>query len=150
VVKPNRVIDTPVSSPDLFPTLLDVVGAHPQPGQILDGVSLVPLFKGDSLPERPLYWHYPHYGNQGGAPSAAIRRGDWKLIEWFEDNRVELFNLKDDPGERTDRAATEPARAKQLRDELHAWQKQVGAKLPVPNPDYDPAKPRARAAVQKK
>src|SRR5690606_36872893 len=92
-VKPGSVVSTPVSSPDFFPTLLEAVGATPPPGQILDGVSLMPLFEGGALPERALYWHYPHYGNQGGAPFAAIRRGDWKLIEWLEDQRVEVFDV---------------------------------------------------------
>lgn len=84
------------------------------------------------------------------APGAAIRRGDWKLIEWFEDNRAELYNLKDDLGEQTDLAAKEPQLVQKLRDELHAWQKQVGAKLPTPNLNYDPTKTSGRAAVRKK
>jgi arylsulfatase A-like enzyme len=150
VVKPGRVIETPVSSPDLFPTLLEVAGKKPEAGQTLDGLSLVPLFRGESLPERALFWHYPHYGNQGGAPGAAIRRGDWKLIEWFEDNRAELFNLKTDLGEQTDLSAKDPERMQKMRDELHAWQKQVGAKLPTPNSNFNPAKPSGRAAVRKK
>ena len=150
VVKPGSVVSTPVSSPDFFPTLLEVAGLQPQPGQVLDGVSLVPVFKGGTLPERALFWHYPHYGNQGGAPSAAIRRGDWKLIEWYEDRRIELFNLARDLGEQTDLAPTEPARAAALRAELHAWQQQVGAKFPIPNPNYDPAKPNGRFAARQR
>ena len=71
-----------------------------RPDSPTDGRSLLPLFRGETVPERPLFWHYPHYGNQGGAPGAAIRRGDWKLIEWFEDQRVELFNLAADLGEK--------------------------------------------------
>jgi len=146
VVKAGSVVNTPVSSPDFFPTLLEAAGAKPPPGQVLDGVSLVPLFKGGTLPERALFWHYPHYGNQGGAPGAAIRRGEWKLIEWQEDRRVELFNLAQDLGEKQDLAVKEPERVAQLRDELHAWQKQVGAKFPTPNANYDPDKPSGRAA----
>jgi arylsulfatase A-like enzyme len=149
VTKPGSVIATPVSSPDFFPTFLEAAGAKPAPGQVLDGRSLVGVLKGGALPERALFWHYPHYGNQGGAPAAAVRRGDWKLIEWQEDNRVELFNLAQDLGEKTDLAAREPARVAKLRDELHAWQKQVGAKFPIPNPDYDAAKPSGRASVRK-
>jgi arylsulfatase A-like enzyme len=145
VVKPGLIIDTPVSSPDFFPTLLEAAAVKPQPGQKLDGVSLLPVFKGGTLPERPLFWHYPHYGNQGGAPGAAIRRGDWKLIEWFEDRRVELFNLAADLGETTDLSRIEIARADALRAELHAWQKQVEAKLPASNASYDPAQPSGRA-----
>lgn len=146
VVKPGSLITTPVSSPDFFPTLLEVAGTTPQPGQTIDGTSLVPLLKGGTVPERALFWHYPHYGNQGGAPGAAIRRGDWKLIEWAEDNRAELFNLAQDLGEKTNLAAQEPKRAAQLRAELVAWQKQVGAMFSTPNLNYDPAKPSGRAA----
>jgi arylsulfatase A-like enzyme len=144
VVKPGSVITTPVSSPDFFPTLLEAAGAKPKPGQTLDGTSLVPLLRGGALPERALFWHYPHYGNQGGAPSAAVRRGDWKLIEWQEDNRAELFNLTTDLGEQTDLAAKEPQRVAQLRAELSGWQKRVGAKFPIPNPNYDTSKPSGR------
>jgi len=146
VVKPGSVINTPVSSPDFFPTLLEAAAAKPQPGQVLDGTSLVPLLKGGSIPERALFWHYPHYGNQGGAPGAAVRHGDWKLIDWAEDNRAELFNLAEDIGERNNLADKEPQRVIQLRAELAAWQKQVGAKFPIPNPNFNPAKPNGRAA----
>ncbi len=146
VVTPGQVIVTPVSSPDFFPTLLDATATKPTSGQTLDGLSLVPLLQGQSLPERPLFWHYPHYGNQGGAPSAAIRRGDWKLIQWFEDDRFELFNLAMDIGEQIDVAGQEPQRVAQLRNELHEWQMEVGAKFPLPNPDYDADKPSGRAA----
>lgn len=148
VVKPGSLVSAPVSSPDLFPTLLEVAGAKPQPGQTLDGTSLLPLLRGGTLPERALFWHYPHYGNQGGAPSAAVRRGDWKLIEWQEDDRAELFNLAADLGEKADLAAKEPQRVAQLRAELHEWQKQVGAKFPMPNPNYDPAKRSGRYAAR--
>jgi len=146
VVKPGAVIGAPVSSPDFFSTLLEAAGAMPQPGQTLDGTSLMPAFKGGTLPERGLFWHYPHYGNQGGAPAAAVRRGDWKLIEWLEDGRVELFNLAQDLGEQTDLAARESQRVGQLLAELHAWQKQVGAKFPAKNTTYDPAQQSGRAA----
>ena len=146
VVPPGRVTGTPVSSPDFFATLLEAAGAPPQAHQTLDGTSLLPVFKGGSLPERALFWHYPHYGNQGGAPAAAIRRGDWKLIEWAEDQRVELFNLRTGLSEQTNLSGDQPRRAAQLLNELHAWQKQTGSKFPTPNPDYDPAKPSGRAA----
>jgi arylsulfatase A-like enzyme len=146
VVKPGSVVRTPVSSPDFFPTFLEVTGAKPQPGQVLDGLSLMPVFAGGDLPERALFWHYPHYGNQGGAPSAAIRRGDWKLIEWLEDQRVELFNVSTDIGEQTDRSKERPDLTDKLRGELRALQKTVGAKFPSPNPNYDPAQPSGRAA----
>lgn len=146
VVAPGRVLGTPVSSPDLLPTLLDATGVPLPPGQPRDGLSLLRLFRGEVVPERSLFWHYPHYGNQGGAPGAAIRRGDWKLLEWFEDRRIELYNVAADAGETTDLAQQEFTRADALRAELHAWQQQVGARFPAPNPAYDLAKPSGRFA----
>jgi arylsulfatase A-like enzyme len=144
--KAGSVISAPVSSPDFFPTLLEAAGTKPVSGQVMDGTSLLPLLAGKKAQERALFWHYPHYGNQGGAPGAAIRRGDWKLIEWYEDNSVELYNVVKDIGETKDLAKAEPARAKALRNELHEWQQQVGAKLPSTNASYDSAKPNGRAA----
>jgi arylsulfatase A-like enzyme len=148
VVKTGSVVSTPVSSPDFLPTFLDATESEPPPSPIIDGVSFLPLLRGGTLPERACFWHYPHYGNQGGAPSAAIRRGHWKLIEWFEDQRVELFNLATDLGETTELARKEIARADALRAELRAWQEQVGARFPSPNPNYDATKPSGRSAVR--
>jgi arylsulfatase A-like enzyme len=148
VVAAGRTIETPVTSPDFFPTFLEVAGARPASRQMLDGVSLMPLFRGQTLPERALYWHYPHYGNQGGAPGAAIRRGRWKLIEWFEDQRVELFDLAADPGEQNNLANRDPERAATLRAELQAWQKSVSVRYPTPNPRFDPAQPSGRASAR--
>lgn len=147
----GAVVETPVTSPDLLPTVLDAAAirtgrdATPTP---IDGVSLLPLLRGTAVPERPLFWHYAHYGNQGGAPAAAMRRGDWKLVEWLEDGRVELFNVADDPGETKDLAAREPQRVSRLRGELVAWQREVGARMPTANPRYDPAAPSGRAATR--
>lgn len=149
VARAGGVIHTPVSSPDFLPTLIEAAGGNGHPGQTLDGKSLVPLLQGASLPDRALCWHYPHYGNQGGAPGAAIRHGDWKLIEWLEDGRIELFHLATDVGEQRDQASREPQRVAQLRRELHAWQTEVGARFPSANPDYDSAKPSGRAAARK-
>jgi arylsulfatase A-like enzyme len=146
VTTPGAVIATPVSSPDYFPTLLEAAGTKPAPGQRLDGVSLVPILRGQPAPDRALFWHYPHYGNQGGAPSAAIRRGPWKLIHWFEDDRVELFNLTNDVAESNDVAAREATRVAALKSELAAWQREVGAKFPIRNTSYDPVKPSGRAS----
>jgi arylsulfatase A-like enzyme len=146
VVKQGSVISTPVSSPDFFPTLLEAAGAQPEPGQKLDGVSLVPVLKGGSLPERALFWHYPHYGNQGGAPGAAIRRGDWKLIEWFEDQRVELYNVKEDISEKHDLASEQPGLADRLRAELRGMQQDTGSVFPKPNPNFRVDLPSGRSA----
>lgn len=148
VVKPGMEVSTPVCSPDLMPTLLEVAGASPPESHALDGHSIVPLLRGESLAERPLFWHYPHYGNQGGAPGAAIRIGDWKLIEWYEDDRVQLFNLANDLSEQTDLAASEPDRVQSLRAKLHVWQKEVGAKFPAANGGFDPNKKSGRYAAR--
>jgi arylsulfatase A-like enzyme len=148
VIQPGSVSRAPVSSPDFFPTLVEVAEVPSTHDLLLDGVSLMPAFRGGSLPERALFWHYPHYGNQGGAPSAAIRRGDWKLIEWMEDQRVELFHLASDLGEEIDLYREQPRRADELRAELRAWQKEVGARFPTPNPHFDPARPSGRDAAR--
>lgn len=141
----GSVSDLPITSPDWLPTILDAAGLPAADG--VDGVSLWGAMTAkEAPPARPLFWHYPHYGNQGGEPGAAIRDGDWKLIEWFDDGRSELFDLAADPGETTDLAAREPERVAALRTQLHAWQREVGAVATAPNPAYDPAGPDGRAA----
>nr|WP_206170896.1 sulfatase [Phragmitibacter flavus] len=146
VIKAGEVNDTPVSSPDFFATLMEASGATLDTNPVLDGVSLVPLFKGESLTSRPLFWHYPHYGNQGSAPASAVRLGDWKLIEWLEDGRMELFNLKDDLSETNDLAGAQPDRVKELKAKLDEWIKEVGGLMPAKNPGYDESKPDGREA----
>ncbi len=137
VVKPGSQSAAPVISTDYFPTVLAMCGLEQHPEWHRDGISIVPALKQTGeLPPRPLYWHYPHYGNQGGIPGGAIHDGDWKLIEFFEDNHVELYNLADDPLEDHDLAAAEPDQAAQLRGKLHAWRSSVEAKMPSPNPNY--------------
>lgn len=146
VVKAGAVIDTPVCHVDYLPTVLSAT--QTKSAAKLDGVSLLPLFEGKGLlPERALCWHYPHYGNQGGAPGAAIRRGDWKLIQWFEKpDDLELYHLRDDLSETKNLATQEPERVKAMLAELQAWQKDVGAVMPTKNPAYDASKPNGRGA----
>jgi len=148
VTKPGTTCDTPVISTDYYPTLLELAGLPLKPEQHLDGMSLVPLLKGGSLDRgKPLFWHYPHYGNQGGAPHGVIREGDWKLIEWYEDGSLELYNLSKDIGEKENIATQNPDQVKKLFEKLRAWRKDVNAVMPTPNPDYDPnAKPAAKKA----
>jgi arylsulfatase A-like enzyme len=137
VVAADSTSDTPILLTDLFPTLLEAVGVDPAEAVgPLDGISLLKLFRGESLPDRTLYWHFPNYTNQGGRPAGAIRDGDWKLIENFEDNSVELFNLSKDRSETKNIAASESTRAADLRDKLHTWRAKVGAHMPAPNPDF--------------
>jgi arylsulfatase A-like enzyme len=129
------VIDAPVMSTDFYPTILDMTGTTLLPSQHIDGVSLAPLLRGDgALPERALYWHYPHYGNQGSLPSAAIREGPYKLISFYEDDRIELYNLDEDVGEQVNLAAKLPDKAKALQGKLHDWQEALDAKVPSINP----------------
>jgi len=143
VVKPGSVCQVPVSSVDHFPTMLELAGARPDAAHPVDGRSLAPLLKqGGSrqLENRPLFWHYPHYSNQGGVPSAAVRLGDYKLIEFYEDGRLELFNLADDIGERKNLVKKQPKKAAELHELLKKWRASVDAAMPQLNPNYDPAK----------
>ena len=87
-----------------------------------------------------LYWHYPHYHPGGATPYGAIRQGDWRLVEFYEDDRVELYDLKSDVGESKDLAAEKPEKARELRRKLAEWRKSVGAQMPSPNPNYEPSK----------
>lgn len=122
--------DLPVVTPDLYATAAEYAGVKLPAGVAIDGRSLVSLLRGGAGPARDaLYWHYPHYSNQGGFPGGAIRVGDWKLVENYENGAVELYNLKQDVGEKTDLAASEPVRVRDLRAKLHAWYREVGAKF---------------------
>ncbi len=145
MTKPGSTCDVPVTSTDFYPTILQLAGLPLNPGQHCDGTSLVPLLEGKPLARGPIFWHYPHYSNQGGAPAGAIRDGDWKLVEWFEDGRLELFNLRDDIGEKNNLAAANPEKTNELHEKLVSWRKDVQAVMPKPNPDYDPAKPAAKS-----
>ena len=119
-----------------------LAGAEPKLGHVLDGTSITTLLFGDGQvgkrpPRKPIYWHFPGYlgAGKGGwrtTPAGAIRSGDWKLIEFFETGKVELYNLKDDVSEKTDLAAKMPERAKSLRDDLALWRKSVNAPMPEP------------------
>jgi arylsulfatase A-like enzyme len=137
VVQPGTKCDTPVVLTDLVPTLLEAAGVNlARTVGPLDGVSLIALLKGGALPDRSLYWHFPNYTNQGSRPAGAVRRGDWKLIEQFEDGSLELYHLADDLGETRNLAAVHPDRAAEMRAELAAWRQRVGAQMPTPNPNF--------------
>jgi arylsulfatase A-like enzyme len=137
VTKGGKVVDDPVCSIDFFPTFCDAAGV---PHGAVDGVSIRNILAGKHTPERPLFWHYPHYSDQGGVPSGAVRLGNWKLIEFFEDGRLELFNLENDLGERRNLVKREVGRAKHLHGLLRDWRKSVNASMPKPNLSYDPAR----------
>lgn len=140
VIQPGVTSSVPVISIDFYPTLLELAGLQDAPGHVLDGESLAPLLKGQGgLKRDTLFWHYPHYHPGGAKPYSAVREGDWRLVQFFETDAVELYNLKNDPLEQRNLASTEPAKAAALRKKLEGWRQQVKAQLPTPNPAYDPA-----------
>jgi arylsulfatase A-like enzyme len=140
-IKPGVTCDEPITSVDLYPTLLAVAGAKHSEGYLLDGTSFTPQLFGNGDPiqgqsRSPLYWHFPGYLGSGKdvwrtTPAGSIRAGDWKLIEFFETGKAELYNLWDDVGEKTDLAARMPEKAKELREMLAAWRKKVNAPMPT-------------------
>ena len=134
----NKVCDVPVISTDFYPTILEMLGLPQQPEQHADGVSIVPLVKGaKKLGREAIYWHFPHYSNHGmQSPGGAIRAGDYKLLEYFENGTVQLFNLRIDIGEQNNLSKTEPEKAAELRSMLHTWRQDVSARMMKPNPDY--------------
>lgn len=136
----GTINETPVISTDLYPTLLDLAGLPLKPEEHVDGASLVPLLTGGTLAERPFFWHYPHYGNQGGEPSSVIRRGNLKLIHYWEDGRDELYDVASDVSEQNDLSTAQPEIARAMREQLLQWLKSVGARTPAPDPVYDAAK----------
>ena len=131
----HRWCDSPTTTPDWYPTFLELAGLPPQPQQHQDGVSIAPLLRGDTMEERPLFWHYPHYGNQGGQPMAAVRRGNYKLLKFFEDNHTELYDLSQDIAESFNLTSELPDLANELETLLDAWIQEVGGIVPQPNPD---------------
>lgn len=154
VIPAGKTCATPIISVDFYPTFLEAAGAAPPKDYVLDGRSLLPLLKGSAglrasgeepAPDRALFWHFPGYLGQGAgawrtAPAGAVRHGDWKLLEFFEDGKLELYNLAQDPGQKQDLAAREPERVKQLHAELQAWRKELKAPMPAQNRNIEPAK----------
>lgn len=140
ITKPGSTCDVPATGTDFFPTILELAGLPLMPEQHADGVSLLPLLKGDQIKDRDLFWHYPHYGNQGGEPSSIIRSGPWKLIHYWEDGRDELYHVINDIGEKEDLAKKHPAKRAALRRKLNTWLDNMKANMPDLNPRYDAVK----------
>ncbi|MCC6363675.1 MAG: sulfatase [Bryobacterales bacterium] len=137
ITKKGTACETPVTSIDILPTVAGLLGLRTPE---VDGVNIAPLLKGGhKLSREALYWHYPHYSNQGGVPGGAVRHGDYKLIQFYEDMRVELFHLRQDPSERRNLVNKEPKIAARLQRMLEEWRKGVDAAMPVVNPAYDAA-----------
>lgn len=139
VVKPGTVCDEPATTADLLPTFCGMANA-PLPKQSIDGASLLALLKNPetSLAREAIYFHYPHYHHS--RPAGAIRAGDWKLLEFFDDHSLELYNLASDIGEQKNLSGTHAELAAKLEKQLADWRQRVGARMPTPNPQYDPAK----------
>ena len=123
---------------DLYPTLLDMAGLQPRPQQHRDGLSLAPLLRGGATLEREaLFSHFPHYHGSGNRPSGSVRINDLKLVEWFEDGRVQLYDLAMDPAEAHDLSDSQPTEAARLREILGRWRVTVDARMPTTNPEYE-------------
>ena len=140
IAKAGSECATPVNGIDWYPTLLELCGIKVPKKQKVDGVSLVPLLEGKDIQKRPLFWHYPHYGNQGGEPSSIIMEGKWKLIHYHEDGRDELYDLNEDIGEQNDLIEAESKRVQKMRQRLDQWLKKTKATFPTPDPEFDPDK----------
>ena len=147
VVTPGSICSEPVISVDFFPTFVDILGLENLPTNAIDGVSLRPLLtqKG-TLNSRAMYWHYPHYHSSSIGPCGAVRAGDYKLIEWYDEticgagNELELYNLKEDIGERNNLTGKMPEKTRELKEMLATWRNKVNAQMLAPNPNYDPKK----------
>ncbi len=137
VVGSGSICNEPVTSPDFYPTLLEMAGLPLIPEQHIDGISLLPLLQGEGKLNRDaIFWHYPHYGNQGGRPGSSIRMSDYKLIEFHEDGHLELYNLKEDIAEENNLIFQEPERTRRMHDKLIAWRESIEAKMPLENSDW--------------
>ncbi|MFC1499358.1 sulfatase [Verrucomicrobiota bacterium] len=151
--KPGSECSVPVTSTDFYPTMLEMAGLPLKPKQHIDGISLAPLLKQEkeSLGRDAIYWHYPHYnGHPESVPGGMVRAGDYKLIEFYEDMRVELYNLKEDIGEENDLSEKIPEKTAELKKILHDWRKDVGAWMPTPNPGFSSKKGPAKKTKRKK
>jgi len=140
-INPGSVSEASFSSIDYLPTLCQIAGIKTIPSEV-DGVSIVPLLEGESraYSDRSLFWHYPHFSNQLGRPSGAIRKGDYKLVENYETGTTELYDLKNDVSESTDLSDKMVQKTTELHKLLIEWRERVNALMPVPNPDYKPLK----------
>ena len=137
LVPAGKVTDTPVIYTDFTPTLLSLCGVKTD--QRFDGTDISTVLRGGAGGQRTFFWHFPHYTNQGSRPGGAVREGNWKLVEHYDADQVELYDLSSDIGEEHDLASKHPERVAELRAKLKAWRKEIGAQENTPNPDFQPA-----------
>lgn len=153
VASTGGVSEKVVTGSDYYPTVLELAQIKTEPGQAADGESFVTSLSGSQEQRKPAYWHYPHYGNQGGRPGGAIRDGDWKLIEWYgpdaENSQVELYNLADDLDETDDLASTLPSQRERLLTALRDYREKLNAKMPTANVTELANEPKDKADVKK-
>lgn len=142
MIRPGSRCPVSVTTPDFYPTFMELIGAGEESAEGIDGVSLLPLLQGGTISSRPIFWHYPHYGNQGGTPGASVILENYKLIEFFEDAHCELYDISADLGERQDIAGLRPQTAARLREILYQWQEEVCALFPKVNESFPPAEER--------
>ncbi|MFZ9388888.1 MAG: sulfatase [Chitinophagaceae bacterium] len=138
-IRPGSVSELPVCTIDIFPTAGKAIDPHYKADKPIDGKDILGMLQDPGkYANREIYWHYPHYSNQGGKPGSAIRKGEYKLVYYFEDNSAELFNLALDTGEKNNIAASRPALVRKLSNRLKKWWNETGASFPEPNPSYNP------------
>ena len=135
VVAAGSTSEEIVSSVDLYPTFLAAAGTQTPTDLTLDGINIMPALQGEAQSDRPIFFHYPHYHHS--TPAGAVRMGDYKLVEFFGDDRIELYNLANDIGESVNLEQELPEKTIELRQMLHTWQQSVSAEMPVLNPDFD-------------
>jgi arylsulfatase A-like enzyme len=147
IIEVGSLCKTPVTSVDFLPTLCDITGQTTKTPENLDGESILPLLRQDgALKRNTIYWHYPHYHGAGIAPSSAIRKGQYKMIEWLDTSfpetahRYELYDLENDLGESHNLSREQPQRLSELKENLSKWREKIGAQMLESNPNYDPAK----------
>jgi len=142
-IKTSSINNTPVITMDVFASIIDLLNINTV--SPIDGESLIPLILQEKeLKRNALYWHYPHYHQEGAVPYSAIREGDWKLIETLEDNKLQLYHLSEDIGETKNVALKHPSKVNELKQKLDTWRTETGAQIPVTNPDFDKAKERKK------
>ncbi|MGK0238156.1 MAG: arylsulfatase A [Candidatus Pelagisphaera sp.] len=143
ITQPGTVSKTPVITTDYYPTFLAAAGVKgvQSHNAAIDGKNLIPIFKNSARSiDRNLFWHFPHYHAGGDGPYSSIRSGDWRLVEFHEDGKLELYRIGNDLGESSNLAANHPEKRAQLQAELHKWRRSLSAQMPTPNPNHDPAK----------